>query len=170
MNLMQFLGNGALYANTAIQRQQERAEERANRIAAKSAEQDLKLIEESRAKWLSAFTNDGIHLLLSRGERNEKTLRSANVCLLFAAHVCICKFDTDDHPEIRRIRGGMSAIETTYKKEDAFLSDSATLSISLALDAARKHIEDATPAVYLEACNVFARHQKELVENAMAAG
>lgn len=101
MNLFAFLERGTAGAKTDADRRQERINKKA---------------EEARAKWINALQADECRAWLDLGQAQQKTLIGFSVMLALAGFVAAYDQRDVDSPDIRVIRGAISAIEQCTKR------------------------------------------------------
>lgn len=94
MNLMALLNRGAAHAPSDAQRQQARIDS---------------VTEETRAKWLNALLVDQTRAWMTIGEHDPGVLEGMAVMLTLAGMAHVYDVKNTDTPDIRIIRGGISA-------------------------------------------------------------
>jgi len=141
MNLSAFLNRGARYAPTDA--------ERANARVTKAA-------EESREKWLDAIMVDQLRAWDTVGTHEPGVLEGIATMLTLAGFVHVYDAKTDDTPDIRVIRGAISAATQCVKAGGVVSVDDAR-AFSSACTRATDIIKAATvPAIIHAATSIRA--------------
>jgi len=135
VNLMNFLNAGARHAPSDADRQQAAINEAA---------------EASRAQWLNALLVDELRAWEQIGDRDPAVIYSMSSMLTLAGFVHVYDKRNADTPDIRVIRGAISAAEQCTKRGCRVSADDAR-AFSAACDRAQQIINHGSVAAIVHA-------------------